>query len=103
MVLPDLTASYGASVDPPEPEVPVCTLKSFPYAIEHTIQWARDVFEGEFAQAAEAVNAWISSGGAHLAELHRQGGEDEAYASAVVAVHEAAVHRPTDAAGCVAW
>lgn len=24
----------------------MCTLKSFPYVIEHTIQWARDAFEG---------------------------------------------------------
>ncbi|PFX22554.1 Ubiquitin-like modifier-activating enzyme 6 [Stylophora pistillata] len=28
--------------DPPEEEVPHCTLKSFPAVIEHTIQWARD-------------------------------------------------------------
>jgi len=28
--------------DPPEEDVPHCTLKSFPAIIEHTIQWARD-------------------------------------------------------------
>ena len=28
--------------DPPEEEVPYCTLKSFPSQIEHCIQWARD-------------------------------------------------------------
>ena len=28
--------------DPPEEEIPFCTLKSFPAVIEHTIQWARD-------------------------------------------------------------
>lgn len=28
--------------DPPEEEIPFCTLKSFPSVIEHTIQWARD-------------------------------------------------------------
>lgn len=28
--------------DPPEEDVPHCTLKSFPAVIEHTIQWARD-------------------------------------------------------------
>ena len=28
--------------DPPDKDVPYCTLKSFPATIEHTIQWARD-------------------------------------------------------------
>ena len=28
--------------DPPDRDVPYCTLKSFPATIEHTIQWARD-------------------------------------------------------------
>lgn len=51
MVLPHLTASYGASRDPPDDAIPVCTLKTFPYVIEHCVQWGRDVFEGEFAQA----------------------------------------------------
>ena len=37
--------SYGESVDPPDDAVPVCTLKHFPYKIEHTIQWARELFD----------------------------------------------------------
>ena len=28
--------------DPPDEDVPYCTLKSFPAQIEHCIQWARD-------------------------------------------------------------
>ena len=28
--------------DPPDKDIPYCTLKSFPATIEHTIQWARD-------------------------------------------------------------
>ena len=59
VVLPGTTESYGSSADPPEPSIPVCTLKSFPYQIEHTLQWARDAFEGEFAQAADAINQWL--------------------------------------------
>ena len=55
-VIPHLTESYGSTVDPPEKEVPVCTLKNFPYLIDHTIQWARDFFAGMFEQApANAV------------------------------------------------
>eukprot|EP01100_Stratorugosa_tubuloviscum_P008145 TRINITY_DN3391_c1_g2_i1.p1 TRINITY_DN3391_c1_g2~~TRINITY_DN3391_c1_g2_i1.p1 ORF type:complete len:1034 (-),score=479.85 TRINITY_DN3391_c1_g2_i1:116-3217(-) len=48
VVIPNVTESYGSSADPPEKEVPSCTIKNFPNQIEHTIQWARDLFEGFF-------------------------------------------------------
>ncbi|RLN96567.1 hypothetical protein BBJ28_00025867, partial [Nothophytophthora sp. Chile5] len=47
IVVPHKTENYGASRDPPEKSIPICTLKNFPNAIEHTLQWARDWFEGE--------------------------------------------------------
>jgi ubiquitin-activating enzyme E1 len=50
VIVPHLTESYGSSTDPVEQEFPVCTIKHFPYKIEHTIQFARDNFEGEFNQ-----------------------------------------------------
>lgn len=34
--------AFAFQRDPPEEEIPFCTLKSFPSVIEHTIQWARD-------------------------------------------------------------
>lgn len=40
MICPFKTESYGTSRDPPERSIPICTLKNFPNAIEHTIQWA---------------------------------------------------------------
>jgi len=60
VVLPDITESYSSSQDPPEKSIPICTLKNFPNVIEHTLQWARDSFEGLFAQAPETVNQYIS-------------------------------------------
>ena len=42
VILPELTESYSSQQDPPDKDVPYCTLKSFPANIEHTIQWARD-------------------------------------------------------------
>ncbi len=42
VIVPFLTESYGSSRDPPDADIPFCTLKSFPYNIEHTIQWARE-------------------------------------------------------------
>jgi ubiquitin-activating enzyme E1 len=45
VVIPGKTAHYGATRDPPEKSIPLCTLKSFPNQIDHTLQWARDWFE----------------------------------------------------------
>lgn len=49
VVIPHLTESYGGSKDPDEKSgIPICTIKAFPYKPEHTIQWARELFETEF-------------------------------------------------------
>ena len=36
----------------------MCTLKNYPYKIEHTIQWSRDLFEGLFAQSVQTLAAY---------------------------------------------
>eukprot|EP00461_Guttulinopsis_vulgaris_P000151 UN00151 len=59
VVVPYVTESYASTRDPPEAGIPICTLKNFPHKIEHTIQWARDVFEGDFKQAPDEVNNWV--------------------------------------------
>uniref|UniRef100_A0A5S6R0S6 E1 ubiquitin-activating enzyme n=1 Tax=Trichuris muris TaxID=70415 RepID=A0A5S6R0S6_TRIMR len=59
VVYPHLTESYSSSQDPPERSIPYCTLKNFPNAIEHTIQWARDLFEGVFTKPAEMANQFL--------------------------------------------
>ncbi|KAJ8047744.1 Ubiquitin-like modifier-activating enzyme 1 [Holothuria leucospilota] len=60
VVLPFLTESYSSSQDPPEKSIPICTLKNFPNAIEHTIQWARDMFEGLFRNPQENVTLYMN-------------------------------------------
>nr|XP_022332288.1 ubiquitin-like modifier-activating enzyme 1 isoform X2 [Crassostrea virginica]XP_022332289.1 ubiquitin-like modifier-activating enzyme 1 isoform X2 [Crassostrea virginica] len=55
VVIPKVTESYSSSQDPPEKSIPICTLKNFPNAIEHTLQWARDQFEGLFIQPVEGA------------------------------------------------
>ena len=59
VVLPHLTESYSSSQDPPEQSFPMCTLRSFPNRIEHTIAWAKDLFHTYFAGPAEVVNAYL--------------------------------------------
>ncbi|OWZ23711.1 hypothetical protein PHMEG_0001347 [Phytophthora megakarya] len=71
IVVPHKTENYGASRDPPEKSIPICTLKNFPNAIEHTLQWARDWFEGEFFQAPSDVNRYLE-GPAFMKELNEQ-------------------------------
>jgi ubiquitin-activating enzyme E1 len=60
VVVPFLTESYSSSQDPPEKSIPICTLKNFPNAIEHTLQWARDNFEGLFRQSAENASQYLT-------------------------------------------
>lgn len=60
VVVPNLTESYSSSQDPPEKSIPICTLKNFPNAIEHCLQWARDMFEGIFKQSAENAAQYIT-------------------------------------------
>ncbi|KRY23477.1 Ubiquitin-like modifier-activating enzyme 1 [Trichinella patagoniensis] len=59
VVYPFLTESYSSSHDPPEKSIPICTLRNFPNTIEHTIQWARDLFEGAFSIPAELANQFL--------------------------------------------
>lgn len=61
VVVPHLTESYSSSQDPPEKSIPFCTLKNFPYQIEHTIQWALDSFQGFFYNFLEQAKHYIHS------------------------------------------
>lgn len=40
LILPGLTESYSDSQDPEEKSTPQCTIRSFPYLIDHCIEWA---------------------------------------------------------------
>ncbi|KAF8351145.1 ubiquitin activating enzyme [Amanita rubescens] len=60
VIIPDLTESYASSQDPPEKETPSCTIKNFPNAINHTIEWSRTQFDNLFVKPAQAVNAYLS-------------------------------------------
>ncbi|XP_004451912.1 ubiquitin-like modifier-activating enzyme 7 [Dasypus novemcinctus] len=57
--VPHVTEPYRAPAEPAASEGapnPVCTVRHFPSTVEHTLQWARDEFEGLFRLSAEAVN-----------------------------------------------
>jgi ubiquitin-activating enzyme E1 len=57
VIVPHLTESYGSQRDPPEKDVPMCTLRSFPSQLEHVVEWARDFsFGGAFVVVPESLN-----------------------------------------------
>ncbi|KAI8087746.1 ubiquitin-activating emzyme E1 [Gilbertella persicaria] len=100
VILPFLTESYSSSQDPPEKSIPICTLKNFPNAIEHTIQWARDLFEGYFKQPADNVNLYLTQPNFVEATL-KQGGTSKDTIEAVY--NSLAIDKPSTFADCVAW
>eukprot|EP00533_Pseudo-nitzschia_delicatissima_P000361 CAMPEP_0116082952 /NCGR_PEP_ID=MMETSP0327-20121206/3005_1 /TAXON_ID=44447 /ORGANISM="Pseudo-nitzschia delicatissima, Strain B596" /LENGTH=1052 /DNA_ID=CAMNT_0003573789 /DNA_START=54 /DNA_END=3212 /DNA_ORIENTATION=- len=100
VVVPSLTENYGATRDPPEKSIPVCTLKNFPNQIQHTLQWARDYFEGEFKQSAEDVNSYLSQPPEeYLASLQ----PNEKVETLKTILRTLVDERPTTFEDCVAW
>lgn len=72
VILPGLTQTYGETPDQKEEEFAICTLKNFPYLIEHTIQWGRDVFEGVFVDGPCQLRQYIHDPAAFVDELVKQ-------------------------------
>ena len=101
VVVPHLTESYGSSQDPPEKSIPICTLKNFPNAIEHTLQWARDVFEGEFRQAAENAAQYLCDAKFMERALRLPGSQPVTTLESVKAA--LVTHRPHSFEDCVLW
>jgi len=72
IIIPHATVSYTDIIDPPEESIPLCTLKNFPYQIEHTIQWARDYFEGTFAEPSGELISFFEDRNSFLEEMKKQ-------------------------------
>ena len=60
VVLPNVTESYSVTADPPEKGYAICTVKNFPHAIEHTIQWAREEFDAVFGKPSEFAAFYLA-------------------------------------------
>ncbi|CAI9628008.1 unnamed protein product [Alternaria burnsii] len=77
VVLPFITESYSSSQDPPEKSFPMCTLRSFPNRIEHTIAWARESFDSLFVKGPEIVNLYLTQPDYLGASLKQSGNEKQ--------------------------
>jgi len=100
VVLPNITESYSSSQDPPEKSIPICTLKNFPNAIEHTLQWARDSFEGLFTQVPETVNQYIHDAKFMERTMKMQGVQ---LIETLEGIQKSISQKPTNIQDCVAW
>lgn len=100
VVLPRLTESYSSSQDPPEQSFPMCTLRSFPNRIEHTIAWARDLFQSYFVGPVETVNLYLTQPDYIQTTLKQQGNEKQILES----IRDYLVtEKPTNFDDCIAW
>jgi ubiquitin-activating enzyme E1 len=100
VILPRLTESYSSSQDPPEQSFPMCTLRSFPNNINHTIAWARDLFQQYFVGPPETVNLYLSQPNYIQTTLKQQGNEKQTLDS----LHEFLVsEKPLTFDDCIMW
>lgn len=100
VIFPRLTESYSSSPDPPEQSFPMCTLRSFPNKIEHTIAWARDVFTGFFVGPPEIVNLYLTQPDYINTTLKQQGNEKQI----LEGLRDFLVtNKPSDYNDCIAW
>ena len=102
VVIPFITESYSSTQDPPEKSIPICTLKNFPNAIEHTLQWARDMFEGIFTNPATAADEFLKDKINYIERVQKlQGSQPH---EELQKVFNALVReRPKDFDACVTW
>jgi len=101
VVIPKVTESYSSSQDPPEKSIPICTLKNFPNAIEHTLQWARDLFEGQFTQAPLTASQYVEDPTFKEKTLALPGAQPIETLQTVVKL--VVKERPENFKDCVAW
>ncbi|XP_062853593.1 ubiquitin-like modifier-activating enzyme 1 isoform X2 [Trichomycterus rosablanca] len=100
VVVPHLTESYGKASSSEKDAIPLCTLKHFPYHINHTLQWAREQFESLFKQSPENVNKYLSDAEFLVCTISR--GDAEAV-EVLEGVCRSLEEKPSDWKDCVVW
>jgi len=100
VIVPHLTESYASSQDPPEKETPSCTVKNFPNAIQHTIEWSRKKFDQLFVLPAQNVNGYLSEPG-YVEQTLKYGGS---HTEKIAEIRDYLVtHKPLKFEECVIW
>ncbi|KAH7375029.1 hypothetical protein B0T11DRAFT_234402 [Plectosphaerella cucumerina] len=101
VVLPHLTESYSSSQDPPEKEFPMCTVRSFPNKIDHTIAWAKEyMFENLFIASPTTANLYLTQPN-YIQNALKQGGNQKAILETLR--DYLTTDRPRTFEDCIAW
>ncbi|KAI9800284.1 MAG: hypothetical protein M1833_003398 [Piccolia ochrophora] len=100
VVLPRITESYSSTQDAPEKSFPTCTLRNFPNSIEHTIAWARDIFEMYFAQQPENVNQYLTQP-KYIEHTLKQAGNEKATLQSIK--DYLVTEKPLSFEDCIVW
>ncbi|CCH60861.1 hypothetical protein TBLA_0D03620 [Henningerozyma blattae CBS 6284] len=99
VVIPNLTESYSSSRDPPEKSIPLCTLRSFPNKIDHTIAWAKSLFQGYFTDAPENVNMYLTDPN-FIEQTMKQSGDVKGI---LESISDSVTKKPTNFDDCIEW
>jgi ubiquitin-activating enzyme E1 len=101
VVIPALTETYSSTHDPPEKDFPMCTIRSFPNSIEHTIAWAKEhMFERVFVKAPQTVNMYLTQRDFVKATLKQGANQKETFETIRDYL---TTERPRTFEDCVAW
>ncbi len=79
-VIPYLTESYRSAQDPPVKDVPTCTIRLFPFTIDHAISWAVELFKKLFSSDITKIKDYLSELGETcniLVKNNEKGGIDK--------------------------
>lgn len=99
VIIPSLTESYSSSRDPPEKSIPLCTLRSFPNKIDHTIAWAKSLFQGYFAESPENVNMYLTQPN-FVEQTLKQAGDVK---GVLESISDSLSNRPYNFEDCIKW
>jgi len=77
IILPHLTMSYGERREADSGEaIPMCTLRNFPYLIDHCIEWGRAQFTDVFDSPVRDTVQFLENQEAFLKNLSKEGNID---------------------------
>lgn len=101
VVVPFYTEPYGASRDPPEKSIPLCTIKNFPHAIEHTIEWAMSEFRFRFHDQIISIREYLED--PSQVEEESSEGEDDVTKRIMKkeTIQETVRNAPSSVEGCI--
>eukprot|EP00941_MAST-03F_sp_MAST-3F-sp1_P001435 g1435.t1 len=58
-IVPNQSICFRSEKDQIQKGIPFCTIKFYPHAIEHVLEWARDKFQGEFVNGPLEANLFL--------------------------------------------